>query len=220
MSPDQFQQIKQKIQSSTIVSPDEKKEWLFLLPKMNTDQIKELDRILSVHMPASTSSSLGGPVVTNDHKEAIKEHKVAVQSHVASNAESRIRNPAPAGRQVLGQKAIIKSKIQASPPSARPTVSAVNDPGKLRTLTVKDLRLASSVYTFLEALASRLKVLVKNKLTTPDEIAVAFEQSPLYRDYLDAGLTIMSGDEPSALGHHEIEAIADFRSSLKNVLNN
>ncbi|MDP3993813.1 MAG: hypothetical protein U1C57_00815 [Candidatus Doudnabacteria bacterium] len=202
MSPDQFQQIKNKIEQSTILAPDEKREWLFLLPKMNTDQIKELDRILSVHMP----------VVTQEHKEAIQDHKAAVQSHVASITEPRIRNPAPAGRQELGQK--------ASKPQVQQTAAPVNDPGKLGTLTVKDLRLASSVYTFLEALATRLRVLVKNKLTTPDEITVAFEQSPLYRDYLDAGLTIMSGDEPSALGHHEIEAIADFRTSLKKILTN
>ena len=80
------------------------------------------------------------------------------------------------------------------------------------------MRAAPSVYTFLEEVGSKMKIFIKNKLTTPFEVAQAFEQSPLYQAYLDDGLKIMGGEKPAALSHHEIEAIADFRASLKRIL--
>ena len=51
MSPEQFTQIKQRIEASTILNPTEKKEWLFLLPRMTEQEIKELDRILAIKLP-------------------------------------------------------------------------------------------------------------------------------------------------------------------------
>jgi len=201
MSPENFTETKKKIEQSALLSSDEKKEWLFLLPKMNPEQIKELDRILSIKMPASKQESgipaspVGGENIEYEEKQK-EEIKKAVPS-----------------RTVISQKTFPNYQFHIT----NSTFQA-NDPGKLKMLSIKDLRLASSVYIFLEALGARLRVVVKNKLTTPDEIAIAFEQSPLYQDYLDAGLRIMAGEEPSLLNHHEIEAIADFRTSLRKIL--
>ena len=124
MSPEQFQQIKQKIQSSTTLSGNEKREWLFLLPKMNPEQIKELDRILSIKMPSPTKTvekSFGGQV-------AKAPPRILISQKTFPNSQFHI--PRHAGGQAN-------------------SIFQVNDPGKLKSLTVKDLRLASSVYTFL-----------------------------------------------------------------------
>lgn len=40
--------IKDKILSSVVLNPREKQDWLNLLPKMSADQVRELDKILSV----------------------------------------------------------------------------------------------------------------------------------------------------------------------------
>ena len=46
--------LKQKIQSSPILSDSEKREWSYLLPIMTDDQKQDLLRILEVRMPLLT----------------------------------------------------------------------------------------------------------------------------------------------------------------------
>ena len=65
MTAEQLSALKQKIDQAAILSEQEKKEWLFLLPKMTDFQISELERLMSVKMPVS-------PVSPLHHREATK----------------------------------------------------------------------------------------------------------------------------------------------------
>lgn len=55
-------QIKKNIQASDILSEKEKAEWLYLLPRMTAEQISELDRILSIKLPAKKALGPSLPV--------------------------------------------------------------------------------------------------------------------------------------------------------------
>ena len=80
------------------------------------------------------------------------------------------------------------------------------------------MREAGSVYTFLEALTKKMSEVKHKKGIGTDALIAAFEQSPLYRVYLESGLRIM-GKGDSALTRSEFEAIADYRETLRKNLN-
>ena len=63
MTPEAFTIIKNKIEQSTVLSRSEKREWLFLLPKMSESQMKEPDRILSIRMSAAAKNPIVSPPV-------------------------------------------------------------------------------------------------------------------------------------------------------------
>jgi len=60
--------MKERIKSSPNLSPTEKEEWLFLLPKMNYEQISELEQILEIKIPAPADNSVPS---SPDHLEKI-----------------------------------------------------------------------------------------------------------------------------------------------------
>lgn len=196
MAPDNFVQIKEKIQTSPILTSDEKKEWLYLLPKMKPEQIKELDRVLSIRI----SGLLSKPD---------KPVRPAPPPHSPVTAPVPLVPPSP------------PPAAPAAPEEAReePNLPVTKAPSfGLDNLDIGSMKKASSVYTYLEALSKQMRELLAQNAATPEQIETAFEQSPLFKAYLDAGLAIMAGEEPQDLGKTEFEAITEFREALKEIL--
>ena len=191
MTPASFTELKRKIEQSPILSAQEKKEWLFFLPHMTAEHIKELDRILSLKLPAHMP----------DAKTANPEQPVkpGIRYQVSGN--------------------------QAFPPEPKALSFELQ---KIHSLSVEDLRRASSVYVFLEELGKKMRELIRQKQASLEQITEAFEGSTLYRAYVEAGFQMLSpeSDEGPAtllrqeplLSRPEFEAIADFRARFRKIL--
>lgn len=89
----------------------------------------------------------------------------------------------------------------------------------LHSVTVMALRQAPSIFVFLEELGKKMKEAMARQNLNADEVMQSFEQSPLYKTYLEAGLKIMDGQEPATLTRSEFEAMTDFRTTLRKNLN-
>ncbi len=177
MAPDS-DSLKQKIQQSSILSSQEKSEWLFLLPKMTAIQVDELTKLLSVRMPPPSSSP-----------------------------------PYKGGERVGVVHPSLLPKADIKPAPALPT-----DVESLKQINIEAMRKAPSVYLFLEELGKKMKDMVASRRASGETVRQAFEQSPLHRAYVSAGLKLMGGGESEILNHAEFEALADFRASLRKTL--
>ena len=223
--------IKQKIETSTILSPQEKKEWLFLLPKMNAEQIDELDRILSVHMPArqspdGSSRMAGEPERKWEVGSGKPENKGEIEKGLTSPALPSTPI-VPSGLVSEGKKKIIiKPPVSLKPARENlipktiqreeAPVKTAPDPqvSSFSEVSLAEMRSAPSVYAFLEDLHGKIKNQTARGSAASD-IWAAFERSPLYRVYLICGVKFMNGEKTADLSREEFEAIADFRSQLK-----
>lgn len=196
MAPEEFTQIKHRIEDSSILSDQEKKEWLFLLPKMSAEQIKELDRVLSIKMPVQKSTPSSSPPSHGGERVGVIS---PVRPPISAPQPAMTPSPPPPheGEKKWGSQSVL--------------------PG-IRSLTVEKMRSNLSVYRFLEQLAATIRSMLEKKVASREEIKQAFEQSPLYKAYLDSGLKIMSGERHEILSRDEFEALADFREALKKIL--
>lgn len=219
----ELDKIKEKIRQASILSSDEKEEWLFLLPRMTEEQIKELDRILSIKMP-----SLG--ISAQQPKTANSDLRFAIRKEPPQPSQSPIAN-----RQLpdegLYRSTIAELARKRQPPKEiyLPPLPETSLVPQISSLSIVDLRQALSVHAFLEEVAEKMRSLLTTRQATAAQIMIAFEQSPLYRGYLETGLKILSphpssptrGEEMKeggGLSLQEFEAIADFRASLKRIL--
>lgn len=202
--------LKEKILQSNILSDIEKKDWLFLLPKMNETQIAELQRILAVHLPEetqklSTSPGLSATLSRPGEGQGVRIHPSVIHPEAAPLPNQKV------------EKVFEKPLAHNSPqPSLTPREGVSAQAGGL---TVEALRAAKSVYEFFDDLAARMVVRIKNRETTPAQIISTFQDSAIYQAYVQAGKEMLEGREPQALTRSEFEAVADFRTSLKKILN-
>lgn len=215
MPSNEIQDLREKILRSERLSETEKKEWIFLLSKMNPRQMADLDRILAEQTPIPANPvrpRLAGPNESDamprqnfpppaPQMDAIKAQKIG---------EIKVTHP---------QKLTPPQSKPVPPPSrqkenvnSRPSVLA-----DLRLLRVENLRQEPSVYVFLEKLGQQLADLRKQQGVAYEDILAAFESSPLYRAYLETGLRIMDDQKSGSLTHEEFEAMADFRGSLRKL---
>jgi len=240
MSPEQFKSIKQKIEQSSILSPSEKKEWLFLLPRMTAEEIKELDRMLSLNIPAAHSAPAAAAPV---HSGSPRHHFWSdLRKRPEQNMESRISNiekrtpPQPSREATAGTAP--PSRVQAGDKPKQqipqPPYSTFNIPHSIRrpdiipkhlpptetasltTLSVTDLKKAPSVYIFLETLNETISAMLAKNISV-DVIHDAYEKSPLHKAYLTSGIKLLSRQKSEALTREEFEALTDFRTSLKKL---
>ena len=211
MSPGDFTVLRNKIESSPVLTEKEKSEWLVLLPRMTAEHIKELDRILAVKSPPHLSSPTtgGGTLAKNfppprgeESKEGGK--KAVVFSSITSSPASPLHSP-------------VGTIISTKPRVVSATETKAAEVAEFKLLTVEKMREAGSVYTFLETVTKKMVKIKHKKGVGTDALIAAFEQSPLYHAYLESGLRIMGqGDSP--LTRSEFEAMADFRESLRKQL--
>ncbi len=200
MSPTDFTIIKNKIETSPMLNEQEKKEWLFLLPRMSAEQMKELDRILSIKLPSSIKPAVtpltSPPSTPTVPSGQVREERVGVIAKPVDLRPKTISAPGPF--------------------TQRPTLP----PGleSFKSLTVEDLRQAPSIYDFLEKLTLKIEELPKAHAATAAQIMAALEQSPFYKAYVESGLKFMAGEEKADLNHDELEAFTDFRANLRKIL--
>ena len=159
-----------------------------MLPKMTVEQMKDLDRILSIRLPIRT-----------EERKNLKTE------------EPKNMTPPPSPSAVVIQKPRVDIKGILPPKKERTDLSSIS------ALTLEQLREAPWVHVFLEKVKQQMDALLKSRTATMSEIIKAFEQSPLYQVYLQAGLKSLDGQKTESLSHEEFEAIADFRSSLNKL---
>ena len=88
---------------------------------------------------------------------------------------------------------------------------------EIAKLAAAEIRKQPSVYVNLEKLHRDIKDIVANTDIVPRQIIAAFQSSPLYRDYLRTGLSLLNKDSNLPLSRDEFEAVADFHTSLKKL---
>lgn len=231
-SKEDLESIKNKIHSSATLTETEKQEWLFLLPKMSSEQIEELERILSIKIPVTSKQA--GIKEESNVAEAFRpplansEQRLAISKIPQSPDENLYRSTI---------EELKKKHQEAPPPSpnyqlrtpklALPQIAELNE---LKSLSVQDLKRAPSLKEFLQEVAAKMQSAIRSRIANFEQVVMAFEQSSLIAAYLDAGLRLLSphpssptrGEEMKeggGLSRQEFEAIADFRASLKKILN-
>lgn len=184
--------LKDKITQSHILSDKEKSEWLFLLPKMNEEQIEELEQILSLVI----TLPIGQPQTRADFTRT-----------ATAPPTSPFIPPHHLGRDIGAV-----TSLQEMERGGR----EVGGLDYLRSLSLETLRREPSTHTFFLDIKKKIEAL---RLTTPPHlIKKAFEESPLHKAYLEAGLTALSGASQNKMGHIEFEMVTDFRAELRKLL--
>lgn len=240
-------ELKQKIKGSNLFSPTERQEWLYLLPRMTEEQIKELERILSIKLPGLPT---GGPATPERPYAGVQRSEVSKgdasrpsgagrdQISVIRPPTSDLRipqsetKPVPAPKPIVPRPPMEKPKPWLKPPLARPADAVIipskaepiplpvpEELKKLRTLDVSDLRRVPSAQAFFTGLRTKISEIKDKGIGSSAEITLAFEQSPLYKAYLESGLKQIEGQEGALLNQKELEALTDFRRSLRKFLN-
>jgi len=209
MNPQDFVTLKQKIEQSSILSDKEKKEWLFLLPKMNQEQIEELDRIVSIKLPEAKKPA-----------PEIKPAPSPVKVTPAPKPELKLTDIKPQVQPPIQQPKVEPKLVEVKPaaPAVEPTPVAVKanpETAAYSAIKLEDLHRAPSVYIFLEELEKKMKN--QSERTNFYDMVTAFETSPLYKAYLASGLGFMAGKKDQDLSHEEFEAIADFHAAIKRL---
>ncbi|OGE91893.1 MAG: hypothetical protein A3A83_00465 [Candidatus Doudnabacteria bacterium RIFCSPLOWO2_01_FULL_48_57] len=211
MSPEQFTQIKNRIQSSSILSDSEKKEWMFLLPRMNAEEIKELDRILSLKLPmppaASHPARLASESVAGRHfwSDLWKRHSENKQASrpVPPAPSLPVANP-PARLQPLRRPDVIPKQVP------------LQETTKLSALSFEDIGKYPSIYVFLDELTESIKAMLEKNIII-DDIIDAYEKSPLHKLYLESGIKLINREKNTTLSREQFEALTDFRSNLRSL---
>ena len=216
--------LKNKILASRTLSPEEKKEWLILLPQMNAEQIEELDKILSINMPPASI-------------EISKSRNAPLAFPSLGGDEGQLKSPVPS-RSPLPQTPVvpptppIKPKIPIIPSPRLSTAVPFPVRGgggeSNKEVTIPELnffreaslvhaRNASSMFLYLEALMKNIRNLLRAGQVSAEQANLAFEKSPLYRIYLHDGITKSEGKISDLLSSEEFESITDFRAELKKL---
>lgn len=214
-------EIKNKIQASSLLSDSEKKEWIFLLPKMSEEQQQELVRILSIKMeaPQKPKPDIQKPEI---QKPPMTPHPSPTAAHPFPKTYPSVIDGT--GSASIPSKMGTKVEREFTKPPIIPLTSPLmrgergGSQAETPGLTIQDMRQARSLYEFFDSLAARWTVAVKNRQKSPEEITQTFETSPLYKAYVEAGKQMLEGRDPIQITKSEFEAIADFRTSLKKIL--
>ena len=208
MSPEQFTQIKNRIQSSSILSDSEKKEWMFLLPRMNAEEIKELDRILSLRLPAQQQT----PATTQNHSPRHHFWSDLWKRHSENKQASRPVPPAPS-LPVANPPARLQPLRR---PDVIPKQVPLQETTKLSALSFEDIGKYPSIYVFLDELTEGIKAMLEKNIII-DDIIDAYEKSPLHKLYLESGIKLINREKNTTLSREQFEALTDFRSNLRSL---
>jgi hypothetical protein len=224
-NPQKIESIRQKIQTSTLLTDHEKADWLNLLELMNDKQLGELEEILGtsarVAMPPQPASKM--PPLT--HLANIPSDITLTQPPQPSpppRPPQPPRAPAPAPARVPAPGARPPAQPRPTPtptptppePLARPVPKSPFELNKLEEiaqLTVETLRevdLQSFVNTIRSAIMQHGYF----------NILQLLEQSPLYDAYIQSGshrLKTTAPPEKSHLTQEEFEFMADLLQHMR-----
>lgn len=234
-----LKQIQTLVNNATVLTAQEKTEWLALLELMNDKQLTELEEILQkpdIAKPLPTSSvptnlPVGSPSL----------------SHI-SNLPNRLSDqkqtkplpptgevPMPTPKQMPTSTSMPPVSSYVAKPSASPEVKNVPMP-EIKPLPIPKSSRASSA-PFAAMVLNSLEDVPKLGISAVHQenrevfhkaindfaaqygyfkVITNFEQSPLYKDYLDYGKGMLSGKKDNlALSQEEFEFVTDILLSLK-----
>lgn len=167
-----------------------------MLPRMSAEELKELDRMLSLKLPTGVGARPAQP-----------------PESVGAKPERSVFRPLTLDRRQLDIKPSGPRRPDfASPPAALPNTALT----KIAGLTAEDIRKPPSIYVCLEQVSREIQNLIRKTDINYAQVLEAFQRSPLYRDYLGAGIKLINNDPTASMSHEEFEAITDFHESLKN----
>lgn len=249
LNEQKLKQIQSMVKTATVLSEQEKIEWLALIELMNDKQVTELEEILQkpkpveVTLPASKiqSSSLSHisnlPSVLSDRKpsgEAILKPVPSPAPTPVKPAPTPISAPTPIPMPAATSRtaSVPMPTIDTFRPNPEPVPMPPVNP-ILDTPTVSEippLPPPSMDLTSFEDISKLTSTALHNQnreafhKTINDlagqygyfQVVTAFEQSPLYKDYLDYGKGVLSGKkEGLLLSQEEFEFVTDILLSLK-----
>ncbi len=262
LNEQKLKQIQYLIQTSTVLTQQEKTEWLTLVELMNDKQISELEEILQ-KPKQETLSTAGNFSAANDSASKLtNETKNPSLSHI-SNLPNQISqrpqsmppvrpqspsrpvsqmppmtpkppvtstpvisnpvNPKPQPRVFQDFKRPSPqpvAKVNPTPavsavPQQRQSINSVVEPVKLNSL--EDVAKVTASVLHQQNREVFYKTITSLALGQGYfAVLTSFEQSPLYKDYLNFGKAMLSGSNQNlALSKEEFEFVTDILMSLK-----
>ncbi len=220
--------IQALIKTATVLNEQEKIEWQALLELMNDKQIAELEEILQTpniveakpEEPQEVSQQSSSLSHISNLPSQISIHKAPpagpVTAPVAKSQPTKpVVNPQPIAQRPTPTQSPPQPIIQQSPPVfTSPSIT----PAEPITLTsLEDVALLSS--TALHQQNRQVFYKTINDFAAQFgyfQVVTSFEQSPLYKDYLDYGKSMLAGQKDGlALSQEEFEFVTDILLSLK-----
>ena len=238
-------QIKHLVESSTILTAQEKTDWLSLTSLMNDKQLSELEEILKQPQDANQPAQNTAPPASLP-VSSVRPSTLSHISNMPSQVSGQRTSTLPKKEYNSPMPAYTPTKIPvATPvlnkPTAIPTeVKKPTAPQALQTGETVSSRVRP-MGKDLENKHATLNSLADVSLVTADVLSGAYrgefyakitglvaehgyfqvltllEQSPLYHDYLEYGQQKLSGNNQSTLplSQEEFEFITDLLLSLK-----
>lgn len=236
IDPNKLSQIKQLVQTSSILTAQEKQDWLALTALMNDKQLAELEEILKQPKPtqAPAEPQVGIP------KLGVKATQMPHISNMPSQLSHHRASPVPGRTITETPKAPIRlTPMQQESPSAETIAPPVNDirdaqerpaSGRIRPMGRDD----DDTTVSLESL-SDVSAVSANILSGPYrpgfyqklvelvskngyfQVLTRLEQSPLYHDYIEYGQQKLTGRASNTLplSQEEFEFMTDLLLALK-----
>ena len=220
--------IKNKILTSANLSESEKREWLFLLPKMSAEQLEELDQIISINIPiAQKPATPVSPPVKPAHPTTpiVPKNPITPITKIAPKpAATPPVKPYIKPQPVAKPAPIVPAKPVSPLPSSAELLreesaarkSTNPDLLKIQHLSLPDLRKETSPYNYLEKIMDEIKNLIQMRRVNVNQVEEVLEQSPLYKIYLQEGINRLAG-QAGTLSQEEFECLTDFRHALKKL---
>jgi hypothetical protein len=138
--------------------------------------------------------------------------------------------PLPPVKPILPPKPIISPKPVIQQPKPQPVkpqstpeevaalgkpLTEINNMDDLKRISVQHLR-QGPVRSQLELIRSKILEIARDHKVLPFYAVVEFEQSPLFKAYLNSGSAIVSGQK-AELTQEEFEAVADLKKKIENL---
>jgi hypothetical protein len=229
-------QIQRLIKNSKVLSEQEKIEWQALLELMNDKQVVELEEILTPKSvePKPVASTDGGQSSSLSHisnlPSQLSIHKTSPETLPTTPSSAPAPKPLPRPVAPIVSRPDTSPPLQSRPapvseptpvqPNLNPIQSTAVSSGAAQPITLSslsDVAMLSSnalhqqnrqvFYKTINDFAAQFGYF---------QVVTSFEQSPLYKDYLDYGKSMLAGQKDGlALSHEEFEFVTDILLSLK-----
>lgn len=211
-----IQDIRKKIQASTLLDDHEKADWLNLLSLMNDKQLGELEEILAAEKSVTPSMPVSAPSATTSTPQP--QQKLPPLSHIA-NVPTDVNMPQPTPLSSVPKPTkpitIATPKPQQPAKPITPKIPfALQHAEELQNLSVEILRKfdEQSIISVIKSQIEQHGYFVVLQL---------IEASPLYEAYISSGQAQLKGEvtataaNPNRLSQTEFEFMTDLLSNMR-----
>ncbi len=234
--PAKLAQIKQLVQTSNILTPQEKSDWLSLTVLMNDKQLAELEEILKLPSPAKPSGlpPITKPSAVTSFKPASGlSHISNVPSQLSHQRSSTVSGPPQKAAPTTHSRLTPMSQLRPedSPKVPEPVVTKVPvTSNRVRPMgrDADNTSITISSIADLSAISADVlsdpyrKGFYQTLMTLVNQhgyfqVITRLEQSPLYQDYLEYGQQKLAGSTNATLplSQEEFEFVTDLLLALK-----